>query len=630
MVEELSVRERIQYSRDVLHARQDPVWFMQEILGWKSMWPKQEEIVRSFYQHKFNPILKEIKELAWISGQRCLSGYSLILTKENGYITISEVYNRFHSGEVINVKNLNGWVKIGNAFYTGFKRNYKLTTHDRSIKCSFDHKFYINDKWIPLHEIKSGDKITVYDNLHNKFYIDTVIGWDEEEYTVEMYDLHVPDGNCYIADGILTHNSGKSVTVAHFGAYEFFEIASLDNPAAHYGLMPNQPLAVSCIAAGKEQALDGIFSLMRNAMESSEWINQWWDLKYSEGRIDFQKKHIFAQIKAARADTGAGYTSKAVLFDELDLFQKNTESKISAENVFRKLVNSTMTLGVKGKIFSISSLDNVDGMMNKVYYDATQKSNALALKLKTWEVNPSPTVTEAALREEYKMNMDAFYKYFANQPEVSTGMLFPGPSDPYFNKSIPNLFDLNYIPPEHSGYYYTMAVDPAHRNDSFGISMGYRFGDDIIINGITKFTKNEGEEAYIKPSDIEKFVMYWMDNLNITTFIYDVDLVLSLVEKLEERGVTCIKHQADNEAYGRWVDANSNTTPYNVHITYNEFAHHEARQLMKVKTPTGKIRIDHPYSGSKDTVDTIANCIWHLASYEGGMIRTPVVRSIIR
>ena len=491
MSETLSLKERLQYYSDVKRGRSDPIWFMREILGWKKIWPKQEEIIRQVYQHKYDPSLPEIKELAWISGQR----------------------------------------------------------------------------------------------------------------------------------------SGKSVTVGHLGAYEFFEIASLDDPAEHYGLMRKQPIAISCIAAGKEQAIDGIYTLLSTALEESEWVQQWWGnkLKFSDsGRIDFRDKNLFVQVKAARADTGAGYTSKCVIFDELDLFQKNTDSKISAENVFRKLVNSTMTLGVRGKVFSISSLDNVDGMMSTVYYKAIKKQNAIALNYKTWEVNPSPDVSEAFLRKEFEFDMESFYKYFANRPDISSGLLFPGGVK--LDKSIPNVLQTEDqdVLDEASNYYHALAVDPGHRNDSFGLSVGHRIDNHIIIDGVMKFEK-QGEDAYIKPSDIEEAMTSHFDKLNVTDLLYDIDTILYMVEKAEKDwGITTFKRIADSEAYGIWWNLNEGKDPeFTLSITYDEHLKRECDQLQKLKTATGRAKIDHPYSGSKDCADTVANLIWYLKNNESSNSRNP-------
>lgn len=493
MAETLSLKEHLEYTKDVRKARSDPIWFLKDKLEWKSIWPKQEEIIRRFYQHKYDPSLPKMKELAWISGQR----------------------------------------------------------------------------------------------------------------------------------------SGKSVTVGHLGAYEFFEIASLDDPAAHFGLMRKQPIAISCIAAGKEQALDGIYTLLATSLEESEWVQQWWGdkLKFSDsGRIDFKNKNIFVQIKAARADTGAGYTSKCVLFDELDLFQKNTDSKISAENVFRKLVNSTMTLGDEGKVISISSLDNVDGMMSRVYYEATKKKNAVAYELKTWEVNTNPEVTEERLREEFKYDMEAFYKYFANRPDISSGLLFAG--GVHLNKVMNNVLKTEdpLVIEEAQQHYHAVCVDPGYRNDAFGLSVGYREDNHIVIDGTMKFEKT-GDDAYIKPSDIENAMVDIFEQFNCTHMIYDIDSILFMVEKAEERGIQTIKHIAGGDSYGLWWNLNEGKDQnYQLSVVYDEHLKREAEQLVKGKTAnTGKLTIDHPYRGSKDQSDTVANLIWFLYNNETGNVCNPVI-----
>ncbi|HPT73226.1 MAG TPA: hypothetical protein PLE74_13200 [Candidatus Cloacimonadota bacterium] len=338
--------------------------------------------------------------------------------------------------------------------------------------------------------------------------------------------------------------------------------------------------------------------MLATALEDSEWVNQWWDLNYTTGRIDFKKKNIYIQVKAANASTGAGDTSKCVIFDELDLFQKNTDSKVSAEAVFRKMVNSVTTLGIKGKILSISSLDNVDGMMSRVYYEATMKKNALALETKTWEINPNPDLSEAHLREEYKYKMDAFYKYFANRPDISSGMLFPGGIK--LDKSMDNVLqtDNQDTLDEAANYYHAMAVDPGHRNDAFGLSVGHRIDNHIIIDGTMKFEKT-GEDAYIKPSDIEDSMTDLFGSLNVTHLLYDIDTILFMVEKAEnEWGIQTIKHLAGGEAYGLWWKLNEGKDPeFDLSIVYDEHLKREAEQLSKNKTPSGKIRIDHPYLG---------------------------------
>lgn len=463
VIRELSPKERLEYTKTVLRARQDPIWFMKEILEWKTMWPKQEEIIRNFYQNRYDPSLQEYKELAIIAGQR----------------------------------------------------------------------------------------------------------------------------------------AGKSVIVGNLTAYAFHELISYENPSEHFGLMKNQPIAVTCVAVSKDQALDGIFSLMQTALQESEWINHHYDLTFhSDGRIDCYDKNCFALVRACRADTLAGASNAFIALDELDLFQNNTVSKIAAENVFRKLVNSTMTFGNAGKIVSISSLDHTNGMMARVHYDATQKANALAYKLCTWEINPNPEVSEERLREEYKYNMEAFWRYFANRPDVSSTMMFPG--GVRLNSTILNLLqtDIKSIDDEIKDIPRVIAIDPAVKNDSFGMSFGWRKSDYLRIDGAIKYEKPGEKDAFIKPSDIKNIIKLILDEMNIIGFVHDTYQYPEILEMVEyDYGLPPIQHHADAEAYGKWLEIQEGASPLRLDVVYDEHLRRECEQLTKERLPSGKIRIDHPANG---------------------------------
>ena len=70
--------------------------------------------------------------------------------------------------------------------------------------------------------------------------------------SIDMYDLHVPEGNCYVANGMLVHNSGKTVLASSYYVMNFFILMSLENPAEHFGLLTlghgkSQPIACTCV-----------------------------------------------------------------------------------------------------------------------------------------------------------------------------------------------------------------------------------------------------------------------------------------------------------------------------------------------------------------------------------------------
>ena len=52
-----------------------------------------------------------------------------------------------------------------------------------------------------------------------------------------------------------------------------------------------------------------------------------------------------------------------------------------------------------------------------------------------------------------------------------------------------NVFELGYVPEESKNHYHVYSVDPAYRNDSFGVACGYKYDNQIVIDGVMKFQK---------------------------------------------------------------------------------------------------------------------------------------------
>ena len=617
--EEFSLKERLEFARTVNHGRKDPIWFLKEIVGWTTMYPMQEEIIRTFYQHKYNPNLQKYKKLIARCGQRCISGDSLISTNIGlipiKYLYPSELPKDRNTGIAIDIKNVrvyNGskWTPVESIVYAGQKQKYCLIAEfNHTIYCSDEHRFNILDNtgeihWTKVKDIKPGYYVEV-DNtnlfisnnikMHNNRYFVKVEKIEQYNEYIDMYDLYVPEGNCYIANGFLTHNSGKTVLGSKIAVYEFFELISLDSPAEHYGLLKNNEIGINCLASSKDIALEGMFSIMRNDIQENEWFNQWFDLKITDGRIACEKKHVYAKTVAARADSGStGSTSKLALLDEVDLFQR-TESKVGADIVISKALNSTQSLGLDGKFVAISSTQYTDGPITKLYYDGQTEPTTLTYNLATWQMNPR--MTKEALMEEYKYKMHMFWRDFANQPEVSGGLMFP--DKVRFNRNMDNVFtaDADTLE-EYSQFYHCIALDPAFRNDAFGMAAGYRNGDHIVIDGVMKYTKEHESDAFIKPSDMEREIEKWVNKLNVTTLLYDCDLVLNIIEKAQDQwGINTVKNIVGEKEYGIWLNLNDNVGELDLDIVYNEFAAREVEQLVKIQLPSGKIRVDHPYAG---------------------------------
>lgn len=633
--ETLDGRDYLEFMMEMEKVRSDPLYFIKDVLGFpgpgpdneeRDMWPVQKQIIGDFYAHKYDPLLAPIKKLAIVAGQRCISEVVNILTLEYGSIKLSDLYTRFHDGYQIHVKNNLGWVPVDMAFYVGTKDSYKLTLENNNlIICSENHKFLVNNIWTEYKNIKIGDLVKCHDPTSDNFYYYSPVIKLEKLTPCKMYDLSVPEGNSYVANGILTHNSSKSILTGAIMAYEMVEVISWDAPAKHFGLASGKSgvgskIAITCLCPSMDQAKDGVFSYMRMFIEGNEWFKlNFPDLVINTSIIEEPRKNFLAQVKAAKASTLAGYTNKCFVADEYDLFQDSL-TLIDAEAVFTKLCNSTETFKRDGKIIALSSLQSQNGRMMAVYKQfKKQEKNRLAraYMYKTWEMNP--TVTKEYLLETCEGDRARFHRDFANEPQMSSGLQFP--EGIKLDQSITNVLttDFTKLPIEIRHIPRVLSIDPAYKNDSFGVACGFKTfekesGDPLlIIDGVTKFEKISSKESLILPSDIKNFIISAMQVLNVYAFVYDVHMYPEILQSVEyDLGLEPIKHIVLKEDYDRWRELQDDLSVTKLRVVYDSNLEAECNDLIIKAMPGGKARTDHTFSGSKDSSDTVANCIWFL------------------
>jgi len=179
-------------------------------------------IDKFLYQKLIN--IKIIQRAGWdccflvCGDERCLSGDTL-LTIDKETFPVSKL-----SGKEVNIKSFNFGTKrneMGKAkvIPSGKKEVYEIETEDgRKVQATLNHRFFVMKFGTilesQLKNIKIGD-ILFYDGVlkYNLVYysIPTKIKSITRIGIKETFDLKVyPNHNFYLANGILSHNSGKS------------------------------------------------------------------------------------------------------------------------------------------------------------------------------------------------------------------------------------------------------------------------------------------------------------------------------------------------------------------------------------------------------------------------------------
>lgn len=407
--------------------------------------------------------------------------------------------------------------------------------------------------------------------------------------------------NLYIVGGM---RGGKTALGGVIGAYEFFEVATLSDPADYYNLLPGQLISLSAVATSEKQVQDGIFGNLTSNLERSEWMSAWLDFDIKSEYVFMESKNIKFRALSSSAQSAVGRSNKCVIFDELANFE-DTDGKRGAWEIFNKLKRSTDTFHEDGHTIAISSPKNPQDIIMDLYGRARFEKQSLGLKIPTWEMNPN--MSKAELMKEYRFNLPEFYRDYACEPSASGGLQFPG--GVAFENSENKLEDIN--SQRGDNIQRIGAIDPAVVNDGFGFGMGYMGPNgNIVIDGITRFQK-EKTESYIKPSVVKEYLDQAIDKFNIRFMLYDVWMFPELLQYLEEeRRVPIMKHIVDKQSYDFWREYQESDR---VKVVFDEALQREAENLVILQNSKGP-KVDHKRSFSKDMADCVANIIWFYAS----------------
>lgn len=273
--------------------------------------------------------------------------------------------------------------------------------------------------------------------LQHGYFYDTVVSVSRNE--AHVYDLNVPDGASFVANGLTNHNTTISACIA---AYETYRLISKGDPQKYYGVPASNNIQLISVATDKDQA----------------------GLLYQEVSGHFRKCHFFAPYTANNTqsyarfqtpkdierygpyaqDPGAKATIKVtfrscvakglrgagnivVVLDEMAHFTDDGQS--SADEVYKAIVPSTAMYSrkdpnnptkpvlpefVESKVISISSPLGREGLFYKLFQDGFRGgsvgSDRLCVQAPTWEVNV--TIAANFFESEYVKDPRTFFTEF--------------------------------------------------------------------------------------------------------------------------------------------------------------------------------------------------------------------------
>lgn len=245
------------------------------------------------------------------------------------------------------------------------------------------------------------------------------------------YDVHIPNGHKFIANGILNHNSGKSAFFNLLVPYLTHKWVKVEKPVETLGLMSSSILIGTCTALTWAKAQELLYEPISNAIENSKWFQQYFQLlddyeertgielyKFKDTFLSFNHKNLILNTSGPNKRTLRGSTRWLGLTDEIGWFPHGEDSdereRASANEVYISLDRSLKTVRKTGlKLLqngydniplaygcSISSPSSYNDKIMELVRNFKGSKEVLVHQAPTWEMNPLFTKEDFA--KEYR------------------------------------------------------------------------------------------------------------------------------------------------------------------------------------------------------------------------------------
>ena len=201
----------------------------------------------------------------------------------------------------------------------------------------------------------------------------------------------------------------KSSMVSFITLYEFYKLINLDKPAVHYGFLNGAPLHIFIIAQSLDQVKDTIFSAIAGYAKRSNYFKA----LESKGKIEIltekircPDKNVHIHAEHTNSKSLVGYNLKLIVIDEAARFENDEFGNSKADEMWENVGAGTAAFGEHGLKIAISSAWEPGDYIEKLYKDLAEKDpKTLGFRLRTWDVNLHPKVSETTLKSS-----DAYIK----------------------------------------------------------------------------------------------------------------------------------------------------------------------------------------------------------------------------
>jgi intein/homing endonuclease len=393
------------------------------------------------------------------------------------------------------------------------------------------------------------------------YFFDPVVSIEEGE--CPTFDLNVPEGHSFVANGMTNHNTFICACIA---AYEVYKLILKGCPQSHYGLPKTNNIGIISVATDKDQAgllyneASGHFS--NCAFFKPHTANNTQSFAKFQTPYDIQKYGRYTDDPTAKASLKVSFRSCVakglrgagnivVILDELAHFNDNGQS--DAKKIYGSVkpsiaafspkdpADSRVPIGeVEGRIISISSPLGRQGHFYNLFQMAMRGGRAsegmLCVQAPTWEVNP--TVESHFLEGEFAQDPVVFRTEYGAEFLDATQGWIENAEDLFscINPDLrPKTKGLPRVP-------YFMGVDIALVGDWCAVAIGHLDSEGhIVVDAMERIRAGVGpykDLERLEFEDVADWVQSFTKKFYITKGIFDQWAGIPFEQALHRRGLS--------------------------------------------------------------------------------------------
>lgn len=311
---------------------------------------------------------------------------------------------------IFGIKNMEGF--IGRMYSHNVALNKRKLTRILSMLRRYDYLLSVEEKSRLLYF----DYFTQAD-----VYWDAIVSIKVGKTPDRTYDFHIPNTHRFVSNGILSHNSGKSATIALLAPYAFHKYLKMDNKNLQRLLGMKHAILVGTFAGLTfAKAVELLWTPITNAVSDSPWFQDMHNLlqhygdkhgvelvRFKETFLDYNHKNLHIYASGPNKRTLRGSTRIISAVDELGWFNNSEGSdemeRASADEVYVALDRSLKTVRTKIKrmileknqynliqaySMNISSPSSHRDKITTLVRENEGSKTKLVGRFPTWEFNP--------------------------------------------------------------------------------------------------------------------------------------------------------------------------------------------------------------------------------------------------